>query len=255
MLRPLQHAPLAYALKLSRRVVNGLIAPRKLKTINSVHGPERPTWSHPASSAFRSARAVMPSLRNACRRCVSTVAWVMNRCCAICRLGSPSAARPATCRSALVSASGPVTALRRGRRPATVRAHGLDGPPAARVLGFVGSRARRAAAAGNWPRHGWRRDRLRGRLRGVHRRRGHADARRPGAGDAAAGRRRRRHLRRGRPRQRHAHRRPDGDRGPSAAEVADALAGRSPTAVFSDVPAGLFRMAEFFNTPAEPRPA
>jgi fatty-acyl-CoA synthase len=43
--------------------------------------------------------------------------------------------------------------------------------------------------------------------------------------------------------------------GPSAAEVADALAGRSPAAVFSDVPAGLFRMAEFFNTPAEPRPA
>ena len=31
--------------------------------------------------------------------------------------------------------------------------------------------------------------------------------------------------------------------------------GRSPTALFGDVPAGLFRMAEFFNTPAEPRPA
>ena len=29
--------------------------------------------------------------------------------------------------------------------------------------------------------------------------------------------------------------------------------GRSPTALFSDVPAGLFRMAEFFNTSAEPR--
>lgn len=35
------------------------------------------------------------------------------RCWAICRLDSPSAARPATCRSALVSASGPVTAVRR----------------------------------------------------------------------------------------------------------------------------------------------
>jgi fatty-acyl-CoA synthase len=43
--------------------------------------------------------------------------------------------------------------------------------------------------------------------------------------------------------------------GPLAAEVADALAGRSPAAVCGDVPAGLFRMAGFFNTPAEPRPA
>ena len=38
--------------------------------------------------------------------------------------------------------------------------------------------------------------------------------------------------------------------GPSAAEVADALAGRSPAAAAGDVPAGLFRMAELFNTPA-----
>lgn len=37
--------------------------------------------------------------------------------------------------------------------------------------------------------------------------------------------------------------------GPQAAEIADALAGRSP-APAGDVPAGLFRMAEFFNTPA-----
>jgi uncharacterized protein (TIGR03083 family) len=38
--------------------------------------------------------------------------------------------------------------------------------------------------------------------------------------------------------------------GPPAAEVADALAGRSPAATAGDVPAGLFRMAELFNTPA-----
>jgi uncharacterized protein (TIGR03083 family) len=37
--------------------------------------------------------------------------------------------------------------------------------------------------------------------------------------------------------------------GPPAAEVADALAGRSPAAAAGDVPAGLFRMAELFNTP------
>jgi fatty-acyl-CoA synthase len=43
--------------------------------------------------------------------------------------------------------------------------------------------------------------------------------------------------------------------GPSAAEVADALAGRSPDAAVGDVPAGLLRMAEFFNTPAGSRPA
>lgn len=38
--------------------------------------------------------------------------------------------------------------------------------------------------------------------------------------------------------------------GPPAAEVADALAGRSPAAAANDVPAGLFRMAELFSTPA-----
>ncbi len=37
--------------------------------------------------------------------------------------------------------------------------------------------------------------------------------------------------------------------GPPAAEVVDALAGRSPAAVLSGLPAGLFQMAEFFNTP------
>jgi uncharacterized protein (TIGR03083 family) len=37
--------------------------------------------------------------------------------------------------------------------------------------------------------------------------------------------------------------------GPPAAEVADALAGRSPAAAAGDVPAGLFSMAELFNTP------
>ena len=42
----------------------------------------------------------------------------MNRCWAICRLDRPSAASSATCRSALVSASGPVSAVRRGRAPA-----------------------------------------------------------------------------------------------------------------------------------------
>ena len=40
---------------------------------------------------------------------------VMNRCWAICRLDMPPAARPATRLSALVSASGPVNAVRRGR--------------------------------------------------------------------------------------------------------------------------------------------
>jgi uncharacterized protein (TIGR03083 family) len=38
--------------------------------------------------------------------------------------------------------------------------------------------------------------------------------------------------------------------GSPAAEVADALAGRPPAAVLSGLPAGLFQMAEFFNTPA-----
>jgi hypothetical protein len=48
--------------------------------------------------------------------------------------------------------------------------------------------------------------------------------------------------------------------GPPAAEVADALAGRSPVAaVLGDLPAGsraaLACMGEFFNTPGEQRPA
>lgn len=47
--------------------------------------------------------------------------------------------------------------------------------------------------------------------------------------------------------------------GPPAAEVTDALAGRSPTAaVLGDLPASscaaLFRMADFFNTPLHPSP-
>jgi fatty-acyl-CoA synthase len=37
--------------------------------------------------------------------------------------------------------------------------------------------------------------------------------------------------------------------GPTAADVTDALAGRSPAATAGDVPAGFFRMAELFNTP------
>ena len=69
----------------------------------------------PASCADRPAREVMPSFWNAWRRWVSTVAWVMNKCWAIWRLDRPSAASTATCRSALVSASGPVRAARRGR--------------------------------------------------------------------------------------------------------------------------------------------
>jgi hypothetical protein len=47
----------------------------------------------------------------------STVREVTNRCCAISRLVAPSAARPATRRSLAVSASRPVAAVRRGRRP------------------------------------------------------------------------------------------------------------------------------------------
>jgi hypothetical protein len=47
--------------------------------------------------------------------------------------------------------------------------------------------------------------------------------------------------------------------GPPAAEVADALAGRSPiAAVLGDLPASsraaLSLLADFFNTPAEPSP-
>ena len=47
--------------------------------------------------------------------------------------------------------------------------------------------------------------------------------------------------------------------GPPAAEVADALAGRGPTAVLDGLPAGaqtaLTRLARFFNTPVEKSPA
>ena len=46
--------------------------------------------------------------------------------------------------------------------------------------------------------------------------------------------------------------------GPAAAEVADALAGRAPAAVLSELPAtsrtALSRMADFFNTPVPDRP-
>ena len=48
--------------------------------------PARSPGQRAWSASPRSAREVMPSLRNACRRWVSTVAWVMNRCSAICRL-------------------------------------------------------------------------------------------------------------------------------------------------------------------------
>jgi hypothetical protein len=40
-----------------------------------------------------------------------------------------------------------------------------------------------------------------------------------------------------------------------AGDGACGVAGRLSAAAVGDVPAVLFRMAEFFNTPAEPRPA
>ncbi len=63
----------------------------------------------------RLVREVMPSLWKVCRRWVSTVGMVMNRCWAICRLDRPSAASAATRRSAVVRDCGPVSAVRRGR--------------------------------------------------------------------------------------------------------------------------------------------
>ena len=77
-----------------------------------------------AEPSGRPAREVMPSLPKACRRWVSTVAWVMNRCSAIWRLDR------AGTRAARGQAGHPPLAGRQ-RRPAPVRAARRGRAPAA----------------------------------------------------------------------------------------------------------------------------